>query len=112
MIALTHESQIKGSTTYYRDLEVDQTILRVELLRAKGHREQSDDVYVRMIRSLEEKCWWLPVVKCRARYGMSLARCGALERARAQFDEAMIVAKRVGSEKRVRLAATRVGLSL
>ena len=86
-------------------------VLLAELLAAKDDFQQSDEVYNHTIQLREEKCWLYPLVDCRSWYGMSLARRGMQEMARAQFGEAMKAAKRIGCEKRVQLLAKRVGLT-
>jgi tetratricopeptide (TPR) repeat protein len=99
-------------STWLRSLlSTDLSILRAEILAAKGDVHQSDEVYDETIRFCGDKGMLYELVNCRARYGMSLIRRGMQEKARPQFDEAMEVAKKIGCEKRVQALAKRVGIA-
>jgi tetratricopeptide (TPR) repeat protein len=88
------------------------TVLLAELLAAEGNYQKSDDAYNDAIKLSAETDYWLELVDCRSRYGVSLARREMQEQARIQFDEAMEAAKKAGCEKRVQIYAKRVGIAL
>lgn len=88
------------------------SILGADLLAARGGVHQSDDVYNETMRKCEAECWWIELVDCRSRYGMSLAGRGMQDEGRTQFYEAMKIARRIGCEKRVHLMAKQVGIVL
>ena len=103
-----HERRYNAYANYFRSIYL--SILKADLLVAKGKIQQSEEVFAKIIGVCEAMHYWYELVNCRSRYGMSLAKRGIRERAREQFDEAMNVAKRIGCEKRVQLFAKRVGI--
>ena len=98
----------------FQGVYTERTFLKADLLAANGDFEKSDMAYDGLIGTSGEivhyKLYWLAT--CHARYGMSLARRNMKEKARDQFDEAMMIARKIGSEKMVQLLAKRVGMVL
>jgi tetratricopeptide (TPR) repeat protein len=86
------------------------SMLKAELLVRKGLSPQGDQLYERIINECINSDRIYGQIEVRWRYGRSLARRGMGIEARSQFDEAMVVAKKMGTEKMVEALARRVGI--
>lgn len=87
-------------------------ILEAELLARKNAVDRSSEVYEEIIRSNEKLGRTNELVELYSRYGMSLARRDMMEKAQEQFEVALVVAKKIGCEKRVMIFAKRAGITL
>jgi hypothetical protein len=101
-------STLNPNTIIWAVQSIYLSVLKADLLAAKGKNQESEEVFAKAIEECEKMHYWYELVNCRSRYGMSLAKRGMKGQAREQFDEAMNVAKRIGCEKRVQLWAKRV----
>jgi tetratricopeptide (TPR) repeat protein len=94
------------------NVDVGLAMLEADLRWREGSVQESEEVYERTIRWLVRIGKLGDLVNCHCRYALSLAARGMIERAKSQFEEAMTVAKRIGTSKRVSAFARRVGIAI
>jgi predicted ATPase len=85
-------------------------MLKAELLVRYGLSPQGDQLYEWIISECIKSDRIQRHIETRWRYGRSLARRDRVIEAQSQFDEAMFVAKKMGTEKMVEALARRVGI--
>jgi tetratricopeptide (TPR) repeat protein len=93
-------------------MEGDFSILRAELLLARGFLQESDELFEKAIEMSNERGMLLDSLNSHLRYAVSLANRGNRKESQIQFNAAMSVAGRIGCEKRVQLLAKRVDIAL